>query len=56
MTKKWKQQVHKDCGGEIIVIALGKSWQLCCKTCLLSWVLQSPTYIEKLPKDFVNTK
>ena len=40
-----KQQLHKKCGGEIILISDGEYLKICCKRCLTQW--ETPTLIKK---------
>ena len=55
--QKYFQQVHTNCGGEIIVVAEKKSWALVCKKCQTEWNLNSPMFpVSKLSDDFEDVK
>ena len=36
------QQVHKNCGGEIVVVAENRTLALCCRKCEVVWNFASP--------------
>jgi len=52
------QQVHKKCGGEIVLIANKIKLKCICKKCMTIWNMQLPLYgIEvniQAPKEFKN--
>jgi hypothetical protein len=41
--EKTMQQIHKDCGGEIILMSLGDEIKLMCKDCKMFWGLNIGT-------------
>ena len=46
------QQVHKGCGGEIVVCAGGGSVLLACDVCHASWALPMPFAMAAPPDDW----
>jgi len=39
---RYVQQVHKECGGEIVVVSQGRILALCCRKCETVWNFESP--------------
>jgi hypothetical protein len=39
---RYIQQVHKACGGEIVVVSQGQILALCCRKCEVIWNFESP--------------
>lgn len=48
------QQLHANCGGEIIPISNGKSLEMHCKLCRTQWVFYGLYAAISVPKDWVN--
>lgn len=53
MKNNYYQKVHKNCGGQIVIISSKKDWLFVCKECSQTWALESPVLPSiNLPKDF----
>jgi hypothetical protein len=53
------QQLHRDCGGEIVIVADGSTppkVRMCCKTCQSFWAMQTPPYFAgvAIPADWIS--
>ena len=52
MTQKkeiYRQQIHKDCGGEIVAVASSNNLGLACKSCHTFWGFDLPFLGVKIP-------
>lgn len=40
--REYKSVLHRECGGEIVVVSDGKDWKMACKRCLEAWDVELP--------------
>jgi hypothetical protein len=54
-TPTWKQQIHKGCGGELVIIAKPGIFAIVCKSCKTVWNIDLSIFgISNLPAALPN--